>query len=99
MPKAPKGLIDNLRYRREIIELGSKSKLARDEIKLACERDPVWFIDTFLYGFNPKDESELPERPFITYTFQEALVHKMEAAIGKHDLLVPKSRAVGGTYI
>lgn len=82
-----------------VIDLGNSSKLARDEIRVAAERDVVWFIDTFLWGYNPKDEASAPERPFITYGFQERLAHKLTAAIGVHDLLIPKSRAVGGTYI
>lgn len=99
MPTAPKDPIENLRYRREIHRLGAENKLAREEILLAASRDVVWFIDTFLFGYNPKDHPTAPERPFITYPFQEDVSRRIAGAIGVHDLVIPKSRAVGGTYI
>lgn len=99
MPTAPKDPLLNARYRREIIDLGNKSKEARRDIITAASRDVVWFVDTFLYGYNPKDHPSAPERPFVTYPFQEKAIRRIEKAIGYHDLVVPKSRAVGGTYM
>lgn len=80
-------------------ELGRTSQTARDEIWLACARDAIFFIDTFLFGFNQKDFPDAPQRPFITYPFQERAIKRIDAAIGKHHLVIPKCRAVGGTYV
>jgi len=99
MPKAPKALEENLRYRRAVIELGNSSKEARDDIWAAASRDPIWFIDTFGWTSNFKDHPQNPDRPFITYTYQEDACNRIRRAIGYHDIIVPKSRAMGGTYI
>lgn len=98
-PRAPKELKANILYRQKLIKLGNENQSAREDILLAAARDPVWFIDVFLFGFNPRDHADSPERPFITYGFQERLCRKICSAIGNHDLVIPKSRAVGGTYI
>jgi hypothetical protein len=96
--KAPKDFRENILYRQKILKLGNESKSAREEIILAASRDPIWFKDVFVFGFNPKDSPSRPQRPYISHPFQERLTAKLLAAIGKHDLVVPKSRAVGGTY-
>lgn len=99
MPKAPKDIRKNLKYRREILQLGQSSQSAREEIWLAAARDPIWFMDVFCWTLNPKDYPDCPERPFVTYPFQERAARRINAAIGKHGLVIPKTRAVGGTYI
>lgn len=99
MPLAPKDLTANLRYRRAITELGNSSKEAQVDIWSAASRNPIWFIDTFCWTSNFKDHPANPDRPFITYNYQEDACRRIKKAIGKHDLIVPKSRAMGGTYI
>jgi hypothetical protein len=99
MARAPKDLRQNLQYRAKLLELGRTSKLARDEMWATASRDPIWFIDSFLWTFNPKDFPLNPRRPFVTWDFQERTVHKIIASIGQNDLIFPKSRAMGATYI
>lgn len=96
---APTDIEANLKYRQEILELGQTSQSAREEIWLAAARDANWFSSVFLYGFNPRDFPDSPQRPFIPYDFQRQASDRIGAAIGKHNLVIPKCRAVGGTYI
>ena len=98
MPAAPKDYEKNLLWRRKIIELGNSSKGARTEIYRACRADPVLFIDSFLYGFNPRDRPQSPTSPFILYDYQEKAVRRIAESIGHNDLIIPKSRATGGTF-
>jgi hypothetical protein len=99
VPTAPTDIAENLRYRREIIALGDSSKLARDDIWLACQRDPAWFAATFLYTFDPQNYADAPERPLVPWSHQADAMRKVSAALGKHNLIFPKSRRMGVTTL
>jgi hypothetical protein len=99
MARAPKDLLQNLKYRKEVLELGRTSKLARDEIWATASQDPIWFTDTFLWTFNPKDYPDFPERPLVTWKHQELAMKRASASIGKHSMVFPKSRRMGVTYL
>lgn len=64
-----------------------------------CKRDPVFYIDTFVWTFNPKDEGTHTIVPFITWPIQELAVAKIMDALGKHDLLIEKSRDMGVSWL
>ena len=89
----------NLRYRREVIALGDSSQEARNDIWMRCERDPMWFTSTFLYTFDPQNYPDAPERPLAPWPHQARAMRKVAAAIGKHNLLFPKSRRMGVTTL
>ncbi len=63
-----------------------------------AEKDPVKFIDTFLYTFNPNQEPY--KFPFVLFDFQEELVWLIVDAIKNgHDLFIEKCREMGATYV
>lgn len=97
MPTAPKELKANLRYRRKVLELGASSQTARDEIWLACSRDPVFFSDTMLWTFDPQNYPDAPERPLILRPHQDKARRRIGNAIGNHSLIFPKTRRMGVT--
>jgi hypothetical protein len=96
---APKDPRANLRYRKYILERAADDPDLQEEIWIRCSRDLIYFIDVFGWIYAPKDHSDCPDRPFVTYDFQENALRKMDKALGKHDLLGEKSRDMGFTWM
>ena len=64
--------------------------------KLASE-DPIYFIDTFMYTFNPKQEPF--HLRFRLFPFQKRLVRDIVSAIRNgEDIFIDKTREMGVTY-
>lgn len=99
MLTCPKNPRQNIRYRRELMLAASES----DDFKSACwtraKSDIVWFIDTFGWTYSPKEFPDAPNRPFILWPYQEDAVRRLNDAIGKHDMLIEKSRDMGASWL
>lgn len=91
----PKTLDANLRFRREMIELGRTPEGAADLWKM-CARDVLFYINTFCWIFEPREAAELP---FITYEFQDETLLDLVASIGKRDVVIEKSRDMGASWM
>lgn len=65
---------------------------------MACKRDPLFYINTFVWTHDPRLEDTT--LPFITYEYQDQMVKDILAAIvdGK-DFIVEKSRDMGASWI
>lgn len=62
-----------------------------------CKDDPLMFIDTFCYTFNPKVEPY--HLPFKLFPFQKAYVLQLKKAIDDgYDFFAEKCREMGITY-
>jgi hypothetical protein len=70
------------------------------EMKKMGKEDPVYFIDTFCYTFNPKvAKGESPHLRFKLFPFQKRLVRDLVYAIRNgDDLFIEKCREMGVTY-
>jgi hypothetical protein len=66
---------------------------------MACARDLLFYINCFGWTYNPKDHPDAPERPFITWPYQDEVLSHMASSIGANDLLIEKSRDMGGTWL
>lgn len=67
------------------------------EMKKKASEDPVYFIDTFLYIFNPKMQPY--NIRFKMFPFQKRLVREIIHAIKNgEDLFIDKTREMGVTY-
>lgn len=70
---------------------------AFDEMKAKAREDPVYFFDTFLYTFDPKNEPF--HHRFRPFPFQKRLIRDIVKAILEgDDLFVEKCREMGVTY-
>lgn len=70
---------------------------AFQEMKEKAELDPVYFIDTFCYTFNPKQEPY--HLRFKLFPFQRRLVKDLAHAITYgEDIFIEKCREMGATY-
>jgi hypothetical protein len=67
------------------------------EMKKKAENDPVYFVDTFLYMFDPKNEPH--NVPFKTFDFQKRLIRQLVKHIRNgDDIFIEKCREMGATY-
>jgi hypothetical protein len=85
--------LDNL-SRKELYKLKKNFAIARKE----CEEDYIYFINSFCYTFNPKEEPF--HFRFKLFPFQKRLCHSIYNSImNKEDLFVEKCREIGVTYV
>lgn len=88
-----------MEFRKKILKLGAESQSARDDIWIACSRDQLFFINTFLFTFDPQNYPDAPERPLITWPHQDMALRRSGEAVGKHSLIFPKTRRMGVTTL
>ncbi len=97
---APKEMIANLEFRDAMIKWGSKSESHQEQLWIRCSRDPVFYVDTFLYTFDPRKRAGLKVIPFILWPYQEdALKQILEGIDVGLDKLLQKSRDMGASWL
>lgn len=94
--RVPKDFRENLKFRAMLIRRGYESHSAREELWIACKRDPLFWVNAFIYTFDPRRPSSA--QPFITYEFQDQTLLDIYNAIGRYDAIFPKSRDMGLTW-
>lgn len=101
MQAAPKDLKKNIRFRKALLDAcgASNGEELRNDVIARCAEDPVFFFDSFIWTYAVKDSADRPNVPFILYDFQADVVRKMDAALGKHSLLIEKSRDLGLSWV
>lgn len=92
----PKKLTENLIYRETIWELAEADLDFRNRVWIACCRDILFFTNTFLWVFEPRDAAIYP---FLTWPFQDRILYLMQESIGKSDFGMEKSRDMGATWM
>lgn len=98
-PLVPKGLQENLEWRRRALEEGRSSREAAKELWIMCSRDILFYINTFVWTHSPSEYPDNPVRPFITWAFQDDALLQLDAAIGHSDVVIRKSREMGASWM
>lgn len=93
----------NLKWRRYVVERGAQDVEFRAYIRRACELDPIFFINTFMWTHDPRvgmtrDDTRSAQQPFITYPFQVDAIRLICDCIGHEDVVCEKSRDQGATW-
>ena len=102
--QVPKQYLPNLKFRRSALS-NCKSASQRKAIWQACQEDILFWVNTFVWQFNPrKKEGGKTERlkvgPFITWSFQDDAILEMLWCIeNDEDLLIEKSREMGASWL
>ncbi len=95
VPKDPE---KNIVWRRRLLELGAKNQAMRDALWQMCREDLLFYVNSFLWTYDPRLVAH-PAVPFITYDFQDDVFRQMQAALGKEDVLLKKSRDMGASWM
>ena len=98
----PKDHAANLKFRKEMLYLGSESDTQADQLWTMCGQDILFYINTFCWCYSPKDKpGENPVTPFITYEeFQDdAMMNICDCIVSGEDFVMPKSRDMGASWM
>ena len=75
----------------------ARLKSTFEKMKEMASQDPVYFIDTFLYTYNPKQEPF--HLRFKLFDYQKRLVRDIVSAVRNgDDIFIDKTREMGVTY-
>lgn len=105
--RIPRDPIENLRFRKRILELCRHNKEYQRAVWHLCKHDLIAFINLFVYQYNPLVKGEATVGPFITWEFQDTVL-LMEPPVGKGILwcyendrtaVIEKSRDMGASWL
>ena len=90
----------NIAFRRWCIEKAEDDPLFADNLWIMCKRDFLFFVNTFLFVYEPREVKGPRILPFITYGFQDICFDEICMAIeGQYDQLTEKSRTMGASWM
>ncbi len=93
----PRDLKANLKFRSDLVKMGSTDKKAAEELYIMCSRDMLFYVNAFCWTYDPRvGDGTLP---FMTYDFQNEALLEIDSAIGDHDLVIKKSRDMGASWM
>ena len=96
----PREIIANLIFRTRMSRLATANPDIANDLWIKCSRDILFFINTFVYTYDPRLIDTTPEQPFITYPFQDmAILELRDSVLKGEDILIEKSRDMGATWI
>jgi len=95
----PRGLKENLEFRRRVIQEAGGDRATAEELYIMCSRDPMFYVDTFIWTYDPRKSGQRVV-PMILYDFQiDPFIDVLKAITHGHDLLIEKSRDMGATWL
>lgn len=95
----PKKLEANLRFRKQLLKDAAGNRALQSTIWRMCAEDMLFWWNTFVWTYNPKDWPQCPARPFITWDYQDDAILEVDDCIGREDLAAEKSRDMGLSWI
>ncbi len=96
----PKKIHDNLEFRRTMRLWGGRSADNAKSLAVACSRDLLFFVNTFVWTHDPRLVPLPTEVPFVTYPFQDdALLGIYQAIMDGENLGIEKSRDMGASWM
>lgn len=95
----PREIEANLEYRAKIIKWGSADSKNAETLWRMCKRSLLFYVGTFVWLSDARETTAYPCLPFVPYPFQEETLLALNEAIGKHDVLVDKSRGMGASWM
>lgn len=97
----PKGLRENLAYRKAVLEYGAESEEHARDVWCMASRDILWCVNALLWTYNPKfaKSGKEPILPFITWDYQDEALLKMQGLFGNEDMIIEKSRDMGASWL
>jgi hypothetical protein len=95
----PKGKVENLAFRRTLLELARRDPTLQDDLWVMCARDPLFWINVFVWTYDPRLDPAPTTVPFITYAVQDEALIEMFRHLGHRDMGFEKSRGQGASWM
>lgn len=98
----------NMQFRELCVDTGYESREFAEEMWVLCARDPLFFLNTFVYLLETRAKQDWNTNdrygtnkviPFITRGYQDTLVTDILIYLGRKDIVIPKSRETGISWI
>lgn len=92
----------NLAFRKKLFEqaIGRDKEDQQSQVWMMCSRDLLFFVNTFVWTFDPRLIPKSTEIPFVTYDFQDVALDDIKEAIEVgFDELTEKSRDMGASWM
>jgi hypothetical protein len=91
----------NVLFRRRVLEEASNDEVKRACLIKMCERDICFFVNLFLWTFDPRamKEGKVPVNPFATWEIQDEYLNLLARWMGEKDIVCEKSRDQGVTWL
>jgi len=86
-------------FRAELIDRARKSASFAYQVREACSRDLLFWINATCWLLEPRRTDGPNVFPFITWQMQDWALTEMAASLGVEDVLVDKSRATGASWM
>jgi hypothetical protein len=107
IPKTP---LENLTWRKKLLRGADSSETTRRQLRAACDKSPLFWINAFCWTYRPKKVSEdgseitltdsATHVPFITWKVQDEAILTLQECIQKgKDALINKSRDMGASWL
>jgi len=104
LDRVPKDVKKNVEWRLRILRAAAVDRGLQEDVKQACFEDVLFWFQFAGWLFEPRALHKVI--PFVTWTHQDAVILAMDGAISESereeksiDVILPKSRAQGATYI
>src|ERR1700734_2908462 len=105
----PKDYEKNLRWRQHVLDSCKDNPEMQQAVRYACSVDIIFYINTFVYQYDPTQGDNSRVGPFITWGFQERYLLDRPETTGQKGLLWcmenerpvvwEKSREMGATWL
>ncbi len=96
----PKDPVENLRWRKDTLAQAADSASVRDDLRVMCSRDILFFINAFGWTHDPRpNDFGISVVPFITYEYQDEALIKIAQVLGREDVCCAKSRDMGASWL
>ena len=100
--RVPRDRVKNLKWRLYVLRRCREDVRYRAAVFEMCRRDIIFFVNTFVWQFNPNaigDMSTL-DGPFVTWAFQDRAIRTILGCIAdRTDLIIEKSREMGASWL
>jgi len=90
----------NVAFRKKCLELVKGNEEYSRQLWIMCSRDILFWINTFVFTYDPRRVPFSTVVPFDTYDFQDVAIDELKQAIELgYDGLIDKSRTMGVSWI
>jgi len=101
--RVPKKYSENLKFRRWLIRECQNNPEMREAVWRACRADILFFINCFIFQFNPLIGGTRTVGPFLTWTFQDEILAGDRGILwcyqNRRTGVVEKSREMGASWL
>jgi len=104
----PKGMVQNMRWRKDLLKKAYDDPVLQHDLLIACQQSKLFWINAFCWTFHqwdvdPKTGKRKPAKnqhvPFVTWAVQDNCVDMFDWCLENgEDILVNKSRDMGASW-